>query len=229
MPTRRPGAAHVAPSRDGAALDVDLALATIAARPAPTYAPPASSVGGDKYVAAALERECRAVASSANGGRNVTLNKAAHSLARLNLPSHEIEAALLGAAKSAGLPEVEARKTIRKRALRARRGERLTRRAHDAGPRGRRRARGEGHRPGRLLPGAERGGAARGRRLGSSSAFPPAFRRSTRRAAFPLPWRVILNGAPSAGKTASSLSRWRGTWPPWGPLRGRARRRRGAR
>lgn len=52
----------------------------------------------DRYVRAALERECEAVASAPVGGRNNILNSAAWSLARLELADHDLIDALMGAA-----------------------------------------------------------------------------------------------------------------------------------
>jgi hypothetical protein len=75
---------------------------------------------GSRYFDAAIQRECEAVASAGPGKRNVELNRAAYALARLAIPDGRIEAELLAAAKRAGLPEHEARRTIAS-ALRARR------------------------------------------------------------------------------------------------------------
>ena len=106
---------------DGALLDVDRMVAAAGARTETAYVPHAAVANGDKYVRAAIERECAAVASAGKGNRNTTLNRAAYSLSRLHIGAVEIADALLVAAKQAGLPESEARKTITS-ALRARRG-----------------------------------------------------------------------------------------------------------
>ncbi len=76
---------------------------------------------GSRYFDAAISRECGAVASAPPGARNNELNRAAFALSRLAIPDGRIESSLLDAAKRAGLPESEARKTISS-ALKARRG-----------------------------------------------------------------------------------------------------------
>jgi len=69
------------------------------------------------YAQTALRMELHAVCSAANGTRNQTLNKAAFSLGRLvgggYLDRAEVEAALRGAAESAGLDAVEIDATLR--------------------------------------------------------------------------------------------------------------------
>jgi hypothetical protein len=119
-PTVRPGAPHVALAGDGAPLNVDRVLANA---PKPEPRPVRTTVPrcGDRYVQVALQRECDAVASAPDGTRNATLNRSTHALARLDLPAVVIETAMLDAAKRAGLPTNESRKTIAS-ALRARRG-----------------------------------------------------------------------------------------------------------
>jgi hypothetical protein len=81
------------------------------------------SVRRPGYGLAALEREARAVAAAPVGTRNDTLNRAAHALARLvlsgDLDTYIVEHVLLAGAHDAGLPDREARATIRS-ALRAR-------------------------------------------------------------------------------------------------------------
>lgn len=67
----------------------------------------------DRYARAALERECAAIAVASPGTRNHTLNRAAWSIARLDLDGGDIEAALLDAATAAGMPPGEAQTTIR--------------------------------------------------------------------------------------------------------------------
>lgn len=68
------------------------------------------------YGRKALEDECGIVASTPEGSRNDQLNRSAFALGQLvaggELDNQEAEAALLGAALSAGLPEHGARKTI---------------------------------------------------------------------------------------------------------------------
>jgi hypothetical protein len=120
-PAIPPGREHILYTGDGEPVDVDLMLAQRAARPsnAHRYVPSGAS---DKYITIAIEKECAAVLSAGVGGRNLTLNKAAYSLSRLNVSSVEIERALFDAAVRAGLPKGEALKTIRS-ALRARRGQ----------------------------------------------------------------------------------------------------------
>jgi putative DNA primase/helicase len=68
------------------------------------------------YLAAAIERECRAVASAQEGTRNNILNTAAFNLGQLvgsgALSRGEVERALLDASMSAGLDHAEAAATI---------------------------------------------------------------------------------------------------------------------
>jgi hypothetical protein len=72
---------------------------------------------GPAYAVAALREETRLVATAVPGTRNDTLNRAAFSLGQLAaaglLPPLTVVAALSDAAESAGLPEGEARRTIR--------------------------------------------------------------------------------------------------------------------
>jgi P4 family phage/plasmid primase-like protien len=69
------------------------------------------------YVIAAFSREVEAVRNAPNGHRNSTLNKAAYSLGQIvavgELTEEQTFAALTDAALTAGLPESEARATIR--------------------------------------------------------------------------------------------------------------------
>jgi len=96
---------------------IDLIFGVTKPEPAVAPAPrPALTVVGSGYAAAALERECGAVAQAGEGTRNDTLNKAAFSLGQLvaggALERGEVEAGLLAAARSAGLTEKESRATI---------------------------------------------------------------------------------------------------------------------
>ncbi|MDP8975750.1 MAG: bifunctional DNA primase/polymerase [Actinomycetota bacterium] len=85
--------------------------------PPPLPRPPVRLRGLNAYAGAALEHECREVASTAPGGRNHALNRAAFSLGTLvgsgQLDETTVSAALLGAALSTGLSETEAERTIR--------------------------------------------------------------------------------------------------------------------
>jgi hypothetical protein len=85
--------------------------------PAPAPRRPVRLRGhADAYSAAALDRECKAVASTPPGGRNHALNAAAFALGTLvasgRLDASDVRAALLGAALSAGLGEIESERTI---------------------------------------------------------------------------------------------------------------------
>jgi hypothetical protein len=87
-------------------------------RPAPPAPrPPVRLRGADAYAAAALGNECGTVATTPQGGRNHALNRAAFSLGTLvgagRLDESTTAGALLAAAVSAGLGEVEAERTIR--------------------------------------------------------------------------------------------------------------------
>ena len=121
VPAIPPGREHIVFVGDGESIPVDVILAQRGARKPDSYAY-VSSGNSDRYISAAIEKECSAVLLSGQGGRNVALNRAAHSLARLNVSSAEIERALFDAAVRAGLPRGEASKTIRS-ALRSRRGQ----------------------------------------------------------------------------------------------------------
>ena len=107
-------------SLDGAPLDVATlpVLPQPEAEPARTPSAPVASNDGtrDRYPLGALKGEAGRVASAANGTRNETLNKAALKLGKYigagRLDRGEVEAALMSAATSAGLPENEARATI---------------------------------------------------------------------------------------------------------------------
>jgi hypothetical protein len=78
----------------------------VARRPAPTQ--------DDQYLAVAFGRECEAVRSASAGTRNDQLNRSAFALARFipRISAEELESDLLAAARDAGLPEAEARRTI---------------------------------------------------------------------------------------------------------------------
>ncbi|MGH9839694.1 MAG: YfjI family protein [Blastocatellia bacterium] len=71
----------------------------------------------DSYARAALAGEVARVRDAPNGARNDAVNKAAFALGQLvgagALSAGEVELSLLGAAVGAGLPESEARRTIR--------------------------------------------------------------------------------------------------------------------
>jgi hypothetical protein len=71
---------------------------------------------GVRYALAALENEARLVAAGVEGERNTLLFSAAYSLSRLvpdSLDAQHIERVLLAAARDCGLPDQEARRTIR--------------------------------------------------------------------------------------------------------------------
>lgn len=82
----------------------------------PALPPPPPSRASRRYGAAALDSAAARVASAPEGTRNSTLNGEAHSVAQLvaggELESTEAEAVLLEAARSAGLPDAEARRTL---------------------------------------------------------------------------------------------------------------------
>jgi hypothetical protein len=123
-PVRRSGAGYRFRVTHGRALHAEHVIAAHRRRLEPALPPPrATDRTGDRYLDAALQRECAAVLNAGQGARNNTLNKAAHSLARLNISDDRIEADLLDVAKRAGLSEHEARKTIAS-GLRARRATR---------------------------------------------------------------------------------------------------------
>ncbi len=79
--------------------------------------PPVAGVGESPYGRAALDRESADVSSAPEGTRNDRLNAAAFSLGQLvgggELEQGASEAALLDAALASGLPESEARRTLR--------------------------------------------------------------------------------------------------------------------
>jgi hypothetical protein len=88
--------------------------------PSPAAGRPAGasrSTPGTAYAMAALREETRLVATARPGTRNDTLNRAAFSLGQLAasglLPPLAVVTALASAAERAGLPEDEARRTIR--------------------------------------------------------------------------------------------------------------------
>jgi hypothetical protein len=71
---------------------------------------------GSRYIAAAIERECTAVATAPKGERNASLNRAAYALARFaatgEADAGAIREALTLGARHAGLPRREIEKTI---------------------------------------------------------------------------------------------------------------------
>jgi hypothetical protein len=123
-PTVRPAARFGHVAHEGEALDVDQVLAlarTIEATRSRPRLVSAPAEHGDRYIAAALRRASDAVAGAPKGARNDTLNREAHSLARLgDLPDETIERVLAEAATAGGLSPWEAKRTIAS-ALRARR------------------------------------------------------------------------------------------------------------
>lgn len=86
-------------------------------RPASRQEPTDRGCVGNRYAAAALRRESRAVRSALEGTRNETLNKAAFSLGQLIsmglIDRSTVEAELLDAALEAGLGEREILTTLR--------------------------------------------------------------------------------------------------------------------
>jgi hypothetical protein len=127
VPAVAPGGLYVFERIAGAAFGVDAWLAA-AKRMRDGKARPARAKvlrfpgSGDRgrYLRAAVERECEAVALAREGERNAQLNRSAYALARLELAADEIEKVLTEAAKRAGLTAGEARKTIQS-AIRGRR------------------------------------------------------------------------------------------------------------
>ena len=104
-------------------------LAALAAPPRPAWTPRAAGErergpAGRRYVAAAIERECLALAEAQEGTRNTRLNLAAYRLARFVAAgladAGTVAEALTIAARAAGLPDREVQRTIRS-AFRARR------------------------------------------------------------------------------------------------------------
>lgn len=95
--------------------------APVQAAPPPSFSMRAFRPKNDnrqqKYAQAALEEECAAVARTASGGRNARLNAAAFSLGTLvgagALDESEATAGLMYAATACGLPDFEARATVR--------------------------------------------------------------------------------------------------------------------
>lgn len=87
--------------------------------PIPTQStrPAGTVVEGDRYAQAAMDAEIERVRSTREGGRNAALNQAAFSLGQLiaggMLDRATVGDALLAAARSIGLSEAEAIKTIR--------------------------------------------------------------------------------------------------------------------
>lgn len=96
----------------------DVPTSTPTARPAARQQAPATATGELRpYVRAILTRELDAVRNAPNGHRNDTLNRAAFALGTIvgagELNAAQVEANLLDAASAAGLPEDEARATVR--------------------------------------------------------------------------------------------------------------------
>ena len=83
----------------------------------PSPPPPRNGNNGRGYAQAALSKECDAVANAPEGQRNHTLNRAAYCVAGYlhggKITEDEMIRTLLNAATAAGLPEGEARATIR--------------------------------------------------------------------------------------------------------------------
>lgn len=82
----------------------------------PRQCPAITATLSTKYGAAALETECRAVASEPSGGRNARLNAAAYVIGQLvaggEIVESEALAGLEQAAAACGLPDHEARRTV---------------------------------------------------------------------------------------------------------------------
>lgn len=114
------GARYAWTVRDGYApwpewlLEAQLREAREASQPPPP--PPPAPRRSGRYGAAALDSAAARVAAAPEGTRNDTLNREAHSVAQLaaggELDAAEAETALLEAARAAGLPEAEARRTL---------------------------------------------------------------------------------------------------------------------
>jgi hypothetical protein len=85
--------------------------------PAPPVTPSGDGERGPRYVRAALEGEAREIAAAPVGLRNERTNRAAWTLARLVLDglvdASAVETVLVAAGMDAGLPEREARATVR--------------------------------------------------------------------------------------------------------------------
>jgi hypothetical protein len=79
--------------------------------------PAAGGARADRWARGALESEIQTVRTTAEGGRNRALNDAAFNLGMLvagdRLDAGDVKRSLLAAAMEAGLPELEAQKTIR--------------------------------------------------------------------------------------------------------------------
>ena len=94
-----------------------LAALRPAPRPAAAAVPVAATTRATRYAAAALRDETTAVATTAEGGRNAALLRAARALGRLiasgDLTRSVVEEALQGAGEAAGLPPAECRATLR--------------------------------------------------------------------------------------------------------------------
>ncbi|GAA2418040.1 bifunctional DNA primase/polymerase [Streptomyces glaucosporus] len=94
-----------------------LAALTPAPRPAARVVPVAATTRATRYAAAALRNETAVVATTAEGGRNAALLRAARALGRFvasgDLPRDVVEEALQAAGEAAGLPPAECRATLR--------------------------------------------------------------------------------------------------------------------
>ncbi|MFD5319348.1 bifunctional DNA primase/polymerase [Streptomyces sp. NPDC127098] len=96
-------------------------LLTLLTPPLPPARPAAVAVASgtraERYAAAALASETHAVATTAEGGRDEALLRAARALGRFvawgDLPRHVVEQALQEAGESTGLPAGQCRSTIR--------------------------------------------------------------------------------------------------------------------
>jgi hypothetical protein len=122
-PVRRAGARYRFRLNEGEPLD---ARAMLRAQPAPAprvVVPPPAPEHADRYVRGALQRAANAVGSSSPGERHYALSREAFTLARLDVPTSEIESALLPAfvAAAGDTRMAEGVRTIRD-AVRARRG-----------------------------------------------------------------------------------------------------------
>jgi hypothetical protein len=86
-------------------------------RPTPRTIPVADHSRAGRYAVAALDNETRAVAATAEGGRDEALLRGARALGRFvawgDLPRHVVEQALQEAGESAGLSPSQCRSTIR--------------------------------------------------------------------------------------------------------------------
>jgi hypothetical protein len=122
-PVRRAGAGYRFRLNEGEPLD---ARAMLRAQPAPApriVVPPPAPEHRDRYVRGALQKAAATLASAAPGERHYALSREAFTLARLDVPTAEIESALLPAfvAAAGDTRMAEGVRTIRD-AVKARRG-----------------------------------------------------------------------------------------------------------